>query len=274
MEFLRDYLQITREQYHAPLAQLDFAGQTEVARKTINTWVDEQTNSKIQDLLPAGMLTSSTRLVLTNAIYFKGDWLKQFDKQKTQDAPFHVSTDEQVDVPLMFQTEEFKYRRVEDVQVLELPYLGNRLAMVLLLPDEVDGLASLEEQLTADNLAKWVGAVRRREVHVYLPSFTLTSRFSLNGALEQLGMAAAFDAQQADFSGMTCNRGLYISAAIHKAFVKVNEEGTEAAAATGIVATSESVQITPTFRADHPFVFLIRDNHTGSILFLGRVTKP
>lgn len=273
-EFLPAYLQVTKQQYGAELGQVDFVQQTEAARQAINTWVEEQTNDKIKDLIPSGVLSDLTRLVLTNAIYFKGDWASQFNKKATHDAPFHISADEKVDVPMMFQKEEFKYGAVDDVQILELPYVGNDLSMLVLLPKEVTGLSSLEEKLTPDNLGKWSAALRKQELDVYLPKFTMTSQFSLDGVLRAMGMTAAFDSGQADFSGMTGKRELYVTAVVHKAFVDVNEEGTEAAAATGVAMELLSLQITPTFRADHPFVFLIRDNQTGSILFLGRVMNP
>jgi len=273
-EFLPAYIQVTKQQYRAELGQVDFVQQTEAARQAINTWVEEQTNDKIKDLIPSGVLNEMTRLVLTNAIYFKGDWGSQFDKKATKDATFHLSATENVDVPMMFQKEEFKYGAVDDVQILELPYVGNDLSMLVLLPKEVDGLPSLEEKLTLDNLGKWSSALRKQKVDVYLPKFTMTSQFSLDGVLRAMGMTAAFDSGQADFSGMIGKKELYITAVVHKAFVDVNEQGTEAAAATGVAVGVTSVQITPTFRADHPFVFLIRDNQTGSILFMGRVANP
>jgi serpin B len=174
---------------------------------------------------------------------------------------------------MMYQKHEFKYGEVDNLQIIELPYVGNHLSMFVLLPKEVDGLQSLEEKLTQANLEKWTSAVREQEVDVYLPKFTMTSEFSLKDVLQAMGMTAAFDAQ-ADFSGMNGKKDLYLSAVVHKAFVDVNEEGTEAAAATGVVVATKSVRITPTFRADHPFVFLIRDGKTGSILFMGRLVNP
>lgn len=273
-DFLPSFLQTTEQHYAAELGQVDFIRQTEAARQAINAWVEEQTNRKITDLIPPGVLDDLTRLVLTNAIYFKGSWASQFDKKSTQDAPFHLSADEKVDVPMMFQEEEFQYGAVDDVQIIELPYVGNELSMLALLPKEVDGLPSLEEKLTVDNLGKWSSALRKQNVDVYLPKFTMSSQFSLNSVLQSMGMTAAFDADQADFSGMIGRQELYLTAVVHKAFVDVNEEGTEAAAATGAVVGVTSVQITPKFRADHPFVFLIRDNQNGSILFMGRLANP
>ena len=273
-EFLPAYLQVTKQQYNAELGQVDFIQQTEAARQAINTWVEEQTNDKIKDLIPAGVLNEMTRLVLTNAIYFKGDWTSQFDKKATKNTPFHLSANENVDVSMMFQKEEFKYGAVDDIQMLELPYIGNDLSMLVLLPKELNGLPSLEEKLTPDNLGKWSSALRKQKVDVYLPKFTMTSKFSLSSILRAMGMTAAFDSEMADFSGMIGKKELYVTAVVHKAFVDVNEEGTEATAATGVVVGVRSIRVTPTFRADHPFVFLIRDNWTGSILFMGRVENP
>ena len=272
--FLPAYLQTTRDQYGAELGQVDFVQQTEAARQTINTWVQDQTNDKIKDLIPAGVLNNMTRLVLTNAIYFKGNWEHQFDKEATQSAPFHVSADEKVEVPMMFQKEKFAHGTVDDVQLLKLPYVGKDFSMLVLLPKAVDGLPALEQKLTIENLNKWMAVLEEKKVDVYLPKFKLTSEFSLDGVLAKMGMTDAFSPEQADFSGMTGNKELYISAVVHKAFVDVNEEGTEAAAATGVVVAVSSVQIIPTFAAYPTFLFLIRDNQTNSILFMGRVTNP
>ena len=272
-KFLPAYLQLTKDRYGAELGEVDFIHQTEAARQAINTWVEEQTKAKIKDLIPPGVLSVSTRLVLTNAIYFKGKWDAQFDKEATKNLPFHISADAKIDVPMMFQKHEFKYAAVDNLQVIELPYVSNELSMFVLLPKEVDGLQSLEEKLTQANLEKWTLALREQKVDVYLPKFTTTSEFSLKNVLQAMGMTAAFDSQ-ADFSGMNGKKDLYLSAVVHKAFVDVNEEGTEAAAATGVVVGVKSVRVTPTFRADHPFVFLIRDGKTGSILFMGRLVNP
>jgi serpin B len=275
--FLPPFLDVTREHYGAELAQVDFAGATEQARQQINAWVADQTNQKIQDLLPSGVLDNLTRLVLTNAIYFKGKWADPFREGATQDAPFFVSADRTIDVPLMAQQETYSYLASDELQILELPYEGRALSMLVLLPRRVDGLADLEERLSAENFAEWSSALARREVRVFLPRFKLTSQFKLSDTLAAMGMPSAFDAKEADFSRMSSERDdIYISAVVHEAFVDVNEEGTEAAAATGAVAsvTSAPAREPEVFRADRPFAFLIRDNATGSVLFLGRVTNP
>ena len=273
-QFLPEFLGITRDQYGAELALVNYKEKTEEARKTINAWVEEQTEQKIQDLIQQGVLNQMTRLVLTNAIYFKGDWASQFDEKTTKDAPFRVTADETANVPMMYQKDKFKYGAAEGVQLLELPYESGDLSMLILLPEKVGGLAELEKRLTTDRLAKWASAARKQKVNVYLPKFTMISQFGLKDVLTSMGMPLAFTPGKADLSGMNGKRDLFISAVIHKAFVEVNEEGTEAAAATGVAVGVTSVQITPTFRADHPFVFLIRDNRTGSILFMGRVMNP
>ena len=214
-------------------------------------------------------------MVLTNAIYFKGDWTEPFRKEMTQVAPFRISGSHETDVPLMYQQHDFRYWAGDGLKALELPYGKANLAMLVLLPDEVEGLSTLETRLSADNLSRWQSGLRERKVRVYLPRFTLTSQFQLAEVLKAMGMTRAFTPGKADLTGMSSEEELYLSAVIHKAFVDVNEEGTEAAAATGIAVAVRSAIVQPVvFRADHPFVFLIRDNRTGSILFLGRVANP
>jgi serpin B len=215
-----------------------------------------------------------TRLVLTNAIYFKGNWASQFDEKLTTDAPFYVSGSEQTKVPMMNQKEEFGYLETEDMQVLELPYVDEELSMVILLPKEKESIHEVEEQLTEKNLSEWMQKLRKREVILFVPKFTMTREFMLADVLKSMGMVDAFTSA-ADFSKMNGKRDLFISAVIHKAYVDVNEEGTEAAAATAVGIRLTAVEEPPpVFRADHPFIFIIRDKVTGSILFLGRVMNP
>ncbi len=277
-DFLPEFLQTTNKYYGAELGVVDFAKQTEAVRQEINAWVEKQTEDKIKDLLARGVLDPMSRLVLTNAIYFKGDWQHQFNRKVTKDAPFHVSADKDVTVPLMQQTEQFGYRAVDDVQVLEMPYAKGELSMIVLLPKDVSGLPQLEKKLTAASLQAWTSGLRRQKVITFIPRFKMTSQFSLAETLKAMGMTLAFAPTQADFSRMDGKRDLFISAVIHKAFVDVNEEGTEAAAATAVgiatLAAPAKPLEPPTFRADHPFLFLIRDTQTGSILFMGRVVNP
>jgi serpin B len=272
--FLETFLAICDDHYQAGLEELDFLADPDGSRQTINTWVEEKTEGKIQDLLPPGSVSALTRLVLTNAIYFKGDWASQFDKRETSDAPFYLAGGGSVDVPMMFQEMSCRYLSWEDFSMVELPYKGKDLSMLLLLPDETDGLPALEEQLTAEDLETWRASLGEATVRVYLPRFEVATEYPLSQNLAAMGMPSAFDPMTADFSGMTGTKELFIHGVYHKAYVKVNEEGTEAAAATGVVVGTTSIPEYPVFRADHPFLFLIRDNVTGSILFMGRMADP
>ena len=269
--WLDEFLKITRDNYGAGLREVDFVGDTEGARKTINDWVEKETKDKIKELVPPGVLDGLTRLVLTNAIYFKGKWALQFKVKATRDAPFTLLDGKKVQVPMMHQSKEFGYMETEGFQALELPYVREELSMIVFLPKKVDGLAELEKSFTADDLAKWLDELHKLKVYVLLPRFKMTSEFRLDKVLKAMGMTDAFGA--ADFSGMDGKEGLFISAVLHKAFVDVNEEGTEAAAATAVPEAMELVELL-VFRADHPFLFLIRDNRTGSILFMGRLVNP
>ena len=266
---LPDYLALTREFYGSEIEAVDYKTDVEGARQKINGWVEDQTNDRIQDLIPEGMLDPMTRLVLANAIYFKGDWATQFKLEHTHPAPFILKPGQPVDVPMMSQTADFNFSYNKTFQALELPYEGDELSMLILLPTESDGLPTLEKDLTLERVNEL--QFNKQEVMVFLPRFKLESTFSLGDTLASMGMPLAFS-RQADFSGMTATKELYIGAVVHKAFVEVNEEGTEAAAATavGMRLTSMPLQ----FEANRPFLFLIRENHTGTILFIGRVTDP
>lgn len=277
--FLPEFLAVTREQYDAELARLNFANSDD-ARQTINDWVEDQTANKITDLIPAGAISADTKLVLTNAVYFHGDWSDPFEKKRTKDEDFHLTAAKTIKVPMMHRWDEFRYGAVDDLQILELPYGDGSLSMVVFLPKEVEGLSDLEAKLTLENLQRWTASTQQDvKVKVYLPRFKTTSQFEMSSTLKAIGMETAFDAKSADFSGMTGGKDLFVSAVIHKAFVDVNEEGTEAAAATGIIMEITSAPIEkpkepPVFRADHPFLFMIRDNRNEAILFVGRITNP
>jgi len=274
--FLERFLALTKQYYGVSVTPVDYAGDTEGARRRINAWVEEKTEQKIKDLLGPGILNDLTRLVLANAIYFKGNWASQFDETLTEDAAFWATPSEAVEAPMMTQEREFRYAQHDDIQILELPYVGDDLSMIVLLPAQDGGLAKLEDALTPETMGRWTGQLREQGVIVFLPRFKMESLFRLDASLMSMGMKDAFDETRADFSGMDGRQQwLYIGAVIHKAFVDVNEEGTEAAAATAVVMMAKSMPAPPaTFRADHPFIFLIRENHTGSILFLGRVVNP
>lgn len=275
--FKDEFLQLIAANYGSSSQALDFAADPEGAKDVINSWVAEQTHDKIKDLIQE--LADNVRMVLTNAIYFKGDWAREFDPANTLARPFHLGSGDALDVPMMSQTSEFRYKAQDGFQVLDMPYQGNELSMVLLLPEA----GSTTDELSADTLAKvstWLdGVPPTREVIVTLPKFKMTVSSGLNEVLIGMGMPTAFDDQAADFSGMANDR-LYISDVLHKAFVEVNEEGTEAAAATAVVIRPTSACFgcfdpPPIyFTADHPFHFFIRDNTTSTILFLGRVSDP
>jgi len=274
--FLDGYLATVRKFYGAELRHLDFVRNAEQARRTINAWIARQTRDKIRDLLPPGTIDRLTRLVLTNAAYFKAAWTHPFKEDATHDAPFTLPDGRRVNVPMMRQQHRFGYMEDDDLQALSMPYGRGAASMLVLLPRDAAGLADLEAALAAEKLRQVLEKMRSRPVRVFLPRFECTSQFRLKEALSALGMSSAFDAGRADFSGMTGRRDLFISAVVHKAYVKVNEEGTEAAAATGVVMglTAARPQEPVTFRADHPFLFLIRHNRSGAILFMGRCADP
>ncbi len=274
--FLPEYLKLTRDMYGAELALLNFAD-TQQASEVINQWVEMQTERKITNLIPPSALNANTRLVLTNAVYFHGQWADPFKKERTRDEDFFLAANRAISVPLMNRQAAYRFAAIDGLKLLELPYAGGDFSMIVLLPDEIEGLPKLESQLNSEALQRWTSALRKRgDVRVTLPRFRTTREFQLNNALAGLGMSTAFNPDLADFSGMNGNRELFISAVLHKAFVDVNEEGTEAAAATGVVVGVRSAPADepPVFRADHPFLFLIRDTRSGVILFLGRVVNP
>ena len=274
-KLLPEFLDLTKAAYGALPHDVDFAKATEAARQTINRWVEEQTKDKIKNLIPPGMLAAAARLVLTNAIYFKGRWASEFTKDQTMDMPFTLASGEKVTVPTMHQAERFGYRKGDGLEVLEMPYKGQALSMFIFLPAKADGLAEFEKSLTADRLSQWLSGVQPTGLIVALPKFRVTSAFLLADSLNAMGMKDAFALPPADFSGMTGQKDLFIGAVIHKAFVDVNETGTEAAAATAVIMEGGAAPAPkPFFRADHPFLFLIRDNRSGAILFMGRVLNP
>ena len=271
--FAASFLDLVKKYYEGGFNTVDFAGDTEGSRQIINLWVEKNTAGKIKDLLHQGDISRLTRLVLTNAIYFKGDWAAKFKPEETRTAPFYVRPGETADVSMMHQTGRFGYAAPDGLQVLELPYAGGELSMIVLLPR--DGAEDLDAKLAAGELNSWLAGLEEREVAVYLPKFKFEARYGLGGLLAKMGMPDAFDLPPADFSGMTGGKDLYISKVIHQAFIEVNEEGSEAAAATAVVMNTKSVAPPiPEFKADRPFVFLIRHKPTGAILFMGRVVNP
>jgi serpin B len=271
------FLAVTRDAYRAPLASLDFAGDAEASRGAINRWVDERTEHLIPSLLAPGSISGATRLVLTNAVYFKAGWLRPFDRERTRDGVF-TGARGRVRVPLMHQTDGFRYAAIDGGQLLELPYAAGDLVMDVMLPARADGLAALEQQLVAGALPRWLDRMFQARVEVTLPRFHTASTIDAATALAALGMPSAFDPARADFSGIDGARDLYIGGVLHQAVVQVEERGTEAAAATAIVVEATAALVEPSppivFRADHPFLYLIRDARSGAVLFMGRLAAP
>jgi serine protease inhibitor len=271
--FLKEFLDLT-QCYGAGFNQLDFVKETEQSRQKINLWIEEKTKDKIKDLIPQGSVNRDSRLVLTNAIYFKGDWRTKFKKRDTESADFAISAKNKVKVDMMHIKEKFKYYMDEKLQVVELPYKGNELSMLVLLPNDPENLAEIEDTFTAESFNVFLSKMGETEVNVYFPKFKMTwGTFSLNNALAALGMPDAFDFEKANFSGINGKRDLYISDVFHQAFIEVDEEGTKAAASTGVVSAKYG-GFSVVFRANHPFIFMIKDNHSESVLFMGRVMNP
>lgn len=280
--FLPEFLTSTQKMYGADLAPVDFQHASEDARKEINQWVKGQTEGKIPELLAVGVVDSMTKLVLVNAIYFKGLWEEKFMKQDTTDAPFRLNKKNTKSVKMMYQKKKFFFGYISDLKckVLEMPYQGGELSMLILLPEDIEdestGLKKIEEQITLEKLREWTKRenLENIDVHVKLPRFKIEESYILNSNLGRLGLQDLFNSSKADLSGMSGSRDLFISKIVHKAFVEVNEEGTEAAATTAGIATFCMLLPEEEFTADHPFVFFIRHNPTANVLFLGRVCSP
>ncbi|MHC4964689.1 MAG: serpin family protein [Planctomycetota bacterium] len=270
--FLPSYLETIRTHYAGGFETVDFRSAPENARLRINDWTAQQTADRIKELFRRGEIDATTVLALVNAIHFKGTWRTQFDPQRTRDGDFHVPGQEAAVVPMMNLTADLGYGETDLFQAVSLPYEGQRLEMVVLLPARRDGLADLEAALTAGNLESWLGRLRKQTVRVSLPRFSTRSRFELSRTLVEMGMPSAFSGA-ADFSGMNGRpHDLFISIIVHEAFIDVDEQGTEAAAATGVAMKRGGGP--PAFVADHPFLFLIRDRESGSVVFLGRIVQP
>ncbi|MBW2982436.1 serpin family protein [Candidatus Woesearchaeota archaeon] len=275
--FLQDYINTIEKYYAAEANNLDFVNNPEGSRETINSWVEEHTNDKIKDIIPPKAINALTRLVLTNAVYFKGDWVLKFDKKKTVDAPFKVNEEKEVTVKMMGLTgnkAKFNYAFIpeEELQIIELPYEGEELSMIILLPKE-GSIEEFEEKLTAENLDSWKARMRETKIDVYMPKFEFETKYSLPQILTKMGMPTAFQWPGADFSGMDGTQDLFISDVIHQAYINVDEEGTEAAAATAVIVAM-GMAMPNEFRADHPFIFMIQEKTAGGILFLGKVADP
>uniref|UniRef100_A0A8B9PYF8 Serpin domain-containing protein n=1 Tax=Apteryx owenii TaxID=8824 RepID=A0A8B9PYF8_APTOW len=267
-----EYLQLAKKYYNAEPESVDFLGTANEIRREINSKVEHQTEGKIRNLLPPGSIDSLTRLVLVNALYFKGNWATKFQAEATRQRPFRINMNTTKPVPMMFLSDKFNWCYVESVQanILELPYVHNDLSMFILLPSDITG------ELTFENLSGWTSPelMEKTKMEVYLPRFTLEEKYDLKSTLSRMGIQDAFIEGQADFTRMSENSDLVLSQVFHKCYVEVNEEGTEAAAASSGVLASRSLGATVIFAADHPFLFFIRHNKTKCILFLGRFCSP
>uniref|UniRef100_F7EUC3 Serpin B6 n=1 Tax=Rattus norvegicus TaxID=10116 RepID=F7EUC3_RAT len=277
-DILASFKDACRKFYEAEMEELDFKGDTEQSRQRINTWVAKKTEDKIKELLAPGIVDPDTVLVLVNAIYFKGNWDKQFNKEHTREKPFKVSKTEEKPVQMMFMKSTFKMTYIGEIftKILLLPYAGNELNMIIMLPDEHIELKTVEKELTYEKFIEWtrLDMLDEEEVEVFLPRFKLEENYDMKVVLGKLGMTDAFMEGRADFSGIASKQGLFLSKVIHKAFVEVNEEGTEAVAATGSTITMRCLRFTPRFLADHPFLFFIQHVKTKGILFCGRFSSP
>jgi serpin B len=274
--FRAGYLKRMEQSFAAPFGLVDFKNKPEPSRKAINDWVSDYTDNRIRDLRPKGEFDVNTRLVLVNAIYFQADWLKPFPEHATLIQPFTLSANKQVKVELMKATNDVRYFEDANAQILSLPYKSDELSMVVVLPKDTLGLGKVEQILTNQKLNDWIHRMATKEVEVYLPKFKTTFKISLNETLSEMGMPRAFS-DEAEFGRMSSKDDLKISNAMHWAFVEVHEKGTKAVATTRIGETSKLAEIGPpeiVFRADHPFLFFIRHNLSGAILFFGRLADP
>jgi len=272
-KFLSEFLDTLAENYGAGLRILDFIKEPEQSRITINNWVSDQTEERIKDLIPQGAIDALTRLILTNAIYFNAAWRYPFDKDATSNGDFYLLNGDKITVPMMNQTESFGYVEGDGYQAVEIPYDGSELSMVILLP-EAGQFDSFEASMNSQRVGSIIQDIGYRQVALSMPKFEYESSFSLKDTLSAMGMPDAFSAV-ADFSGMTGSPDLFISEILHKAFVSVDEAGTEAAAATAVIMSLTAVPAEPVkVTIDRPFIFLIRDIETGTILFVGRVLNP
>ncbi|XP_008067684.1 serpin B9 [Carlito syrichta] len=264
--------------YRAELEQLSFAKAAEESRKHINTWVSKKTEGKIQELLPVNSIDAETRLVLVNTIYFKGKWNEQFDKTYTRKIPFKINQKEQRPVQMMYQEATLRLAHLDELraQVLELPYAGQELSMLVLLPDDDVELSMVEKNLTFEKFTAWTkpDCMKSTEVEVLLPTFKLQEDYDMGSVLQRLGLVDLFQQDKADLSAMSAERDLCLSKFVHQSSVEVNEEGSEAAAASAILVVECCAIIGPRFCADHPFLFFIRHNRTNSLLFCGRFSSP
>lgn len=277
-KLLAEYVQTVRENYKAALTPLNYAANPAKAAKTINTWVEKNTNGKIKDIISEGLLRKDTPMVLTNAVYFKSEWLSKFEPSNTLTHPFWTTQQNSVSAVMMNKTDDdIPYLKTDELEAVEIPYKDNRFSMLVMLPDKSSSLSALETKLSQENFEKWILAMKPERVKMYIPKFKEEQSFELASTLSVMGMPSAFDGRKADFSGMNGKHNMYIGNVIQKTFIEVGEEGTEAAAATAVIMMKSSMPpMDPpiVFRADRPFIYMIKDNNSGAILFIGRFAKP
>ena len=261
--------------YNAPVKKVDFKESSEQARIEINNWVEQNTARKIKDFLPPKAVNRDTRLALINAIYFKGTWLHAFRREKTFRAPFKTSG-EMFLVEMMSRTTKHNYFADEkhDCKIIELPYSGNDISMLVALPNEINGVSRLEKMITTEIMSLWLMSVQNTTVKVSIPKFILSQHFELKDVLSKLGISDLFQPGISDLSGLSSVESLYVSHVMHKAHIDVNEQGTEAAAASGVLVQKRSIDLHPEFYADHPFLFFIYHKSSSAVLFIGRVNRP
>ncbi|MBW2976778.1 serpin family protein [Candidatus Woesearchaeota archaeon] len=295
--FLKDYKNTISKYYLGEIKNLDFVNDPDKSSSDINNWVSKNTNNKIKKIVSPSMFNEYTRAVLTNAIYFKGKWEHQFDKDDTQPEDFTLESGAKIKVPMMRLTDEdldFNYVESDGVQILEMPYQGDKISMLVLLPrkeitdprlqarfemegtkPQLSNTTHLESILTEEKLQEWRSKLKSQSVYIYMPKYKFETSYSLTDYLKSMGMSLPFTWPGADFSGMDGTKMLYIDKVLHKAYIDVYEEGTEAAAATAVfMSFGSSMPHYVVFRADHPFIFIIQERETGNILFLGRVMDP
>ncbi|MCD6336620.1 MAG: serpin family protein, partial [Candidatus Marinimicrobia bacterium] len=275
---LKDYyVETVKKNYNSEVRSMDFVGQPEASRDTINYWVEKKTAGKIQDLIPVGTIDGMTRMILTNAVYFNAEWANKFNKKLTNQDKFYCLNNKVIQTEMMYQRHHHAISQTKDYTILEIPYEGYEYSMLIILPKENNGLVDLVKDISADDIIAHDKNKKHEDVLVYIPKFKMETDYELKEPLSALGMSAAFSAN-ADFSNMTGGKDLMISSVIHKAFIDVDEEKTEAAAATGVVMKLTSMAPSPKapleFRADHPFMFVIRCKNDNAILFIGQLINP
>jgi serpin B len=275
--FLEEYIDVIRQSYGGEVTNLDFVRETEKSRETINEYIEEKTNDRIKDLIPQGILSPLTRMVITNAIYFKGKWKLEFDKEDTRELDFYLTSENSVKTEMMFmkpEEEKFNYLETEEIQVIELPYQGEEVSMFVFLPK--GDIEIIESELNSEKLKEYKEGMIKTEMDgIYLPKFEFDTKYFMKETLISMGIDSAFFYGKADFSRMDGTKELVVDDVIHQAYVGVDEEGTEAAGATAvIIGLTSAPSNEKIFMADHPFIFIIQENKTESILFIGRVSDP